>query len=404
MYIEIHAIQNFAPSNLNRDDTGSPKECEFGGHRRARVSSQCWKRAVREYFSQEDLIPETQRAVRTKKLVGEVAKMLIERSKERTPEQATAVAAAAVRALDVGFDAKSKEEKKTSVLLFLGRDQIEALTTLCHEHWDKLFADTLKKEGALPKPVISKLKGSLQGSRAVDLALFGRMIAEGPGQNVDAACQVAHALSTHRVAPEFDYYTAVDDLGRDDETGAGMIGTQEFNSACFYRYANIDLRQLERNLQSDRALALSGVRAFLQSFVMAIPKARQNSTAAQNLPSFVMIVVRDKGLASLANAFARPVDGRGRGLTVNSVEALARYWGKHTEMYGTNGIRRAVYAIMEDASLEALNPKAVDQVAGEGSSTGHSRGSKAPKPVTIEQVASVRELLERALGELGGEQ
>src|SRR5437879_9769375 len=118
MFIEIHTIQNFAPSNLNRDDTGSPKDCEFGGHRRARVSSQCWKRAVREYFSQEDLIPEAQRAIRTKKLVGKLADMLIDPDKERTKEQAFIVGAAAVEALGIGFDAKSKEEKKTSVLLF----------------------------------------------------------------------------------------------------------------------------------------------------------------------------------------------------------------------------------------------------------------------------------------------
>jgi CRISPR system Cascade subunit CasC len=132
VFIEIHTIQNFAPSNLNRDDTGSPKDCEFGGHRRARVSSQCWKRAVREYFGQEELIPETHRAVRTKKLVGELAKMLVNLNKDRTPEQATAVGAVAVEALGVGFDAKSKEEKKTKVLLFLGNDQIGKLAGLCH--------------------------------------------------------------------------------------------------------------------------------------------------------------------------------------------------------------------------------------------------------------------------------
>lgn len=366
MFIEIHAIQNFAPSNLNRDDTGSPKDCEFGGHRRARVSSQCWKRAVREYFSQEQLIPEAQRGVRTKKLVGEVAKLLIGRNNERKPEEANAVAAAAVAALGVGFDAKSKEQKKTSVLLFLGKDQIEALASSCQEHWDAMLAESKKKEkkkkSALPNDVLNSLKSSLQGSRAADLALFGRMIAEDPGLNVDAACQVAHALSTHRVAPEFDYYTAVDDLGREDETGAGMLGTQEFNSACFYRYANVDLEQLAKNLQGDQELALAGARAFLESFIMAIPKAKQNSTAAQNLPCFVMIVVRDKGLASLANAFARPVDGRKEGLMVNSVEALANYWGKLKEMYGDKGVRSTNYVTTEDVSLAALNPEPAKNV------------------------------------------
>jgi CRISPR system Cascade subunit CasC len=375
MFVEIHIIQNFAPSNLNRDDTGSPKDCEFGGHRRARVSSQCWKRAVREYFSQEELIPEAQRGVRTKKLVGKVAELLIGRNSERKPEEATAVAAAVVEALGVGFDAKSKDEKKTSVLLFLGNDQIEALASLCHEHWDQILAESKKKKSALPKDLINSLRSSLQGSRAADLALFGRMIAEDPGLNVDAACQVAHALSTHRVAPEFDYYTAVDDLGREDETGAPMLGTQEFNSACFYRYANIDLTQLQTNLQGDRELALAGARAFLEGFIMAIPKAKQNSTAAQNLPSFAMIVVRDKGLASLANAFARPVDGRNAGLMVNSVEALVGYWGKLKGMYGDNGIRSTNYVTTEDVSLAALG---------------------------TEPVKNVEELLTKAMSDLGG--
>jgi CRISPR system Cascade subunit CasC len=369
MFIEIHAIQNFAPSNLNRDDTGSPKDCEFGGHRRARVSSQCWKRAIREYFSQEELIPASQTGVRTKKLVGKIAELLMERDNTRTLEDASGVAAAAVGDLGVKFDPKSKDEKKTSVLLFVGMDQIEALTSSCHEHWDPLLAESKKKKkegkkeeegpgkkkkSALPKSVLDSLWVALQGSRAADLALFGRMIAEDPGLNVDAACQVAHALSTHRVAPEFDYYTAVDDLGSEEETGAGMIGTQEFNSACFYRYANIDLKQLQSNLQDDRELALGGARAFLQSFILAIPKAKQNSTAAQNLPSFVMIVVRNRGLASLANAFVVPIKGDQRGLMVNSVEALASYWGKLKEMYGTNGIKSANYVTIEDASLVAL--------------------------------------------------
>src|ERR1035437_5727588 len=206
MFIEIHAIQNFAPSNLNRDDTGSPKDCQFGGHRRARVSSQCWKRAIREYFQDHDLIPEAPRAVRTKNLVSELADMLIAGKKgERTPEQATAVAAAAVAALGLKTDAK--KGLKTSVLLFLGRDQIKAPASLCDEHWEILLPgpakknEDEKKDEKKKQEVIKSLKISFRGSRAADLALFGRMIAEDPGLDVDAACQVAHALSTHRVAP-----------------------------------------------------------------------------------------------------------------------------------------------------------------------------------------------------------
>lgn len=396
MFIEIHAIQNFAPSNLNRDDTGSPKDCEFGGHRRARVSSQCWKRAVREYFSQEELISAPQRSVRTKKLAGTVAKLLIDRDNGRKPEEAAAVAASVVEALGVGFDAKSKDEKKTSVLLFLGNDQIDALASLCDQHWDQIVAESHKKKGALPKELISSLRSCLQGSRAADLALFGRMIAEDPGLNVDAACQVAHALSTHRVAPEFDYYTAVDDLGREDETGAGMLGTQEFNSACFYRYANINFTQLQSNLQGDRELALRGARAFLEGFIMAIPKAKQNSTAAQNLPSFVMIVIRDKGLASLANAFARPVDGGKEGLMADSVAALCKYWEKLGKMYGHENITALTCVSTEDVSF------------AEPDKTPASKEVSAPKkPAVLKKVTtvdSVQDLLKEVMSAFGGVQ
>ena len=373
MFVEIHLIQNFAPANLNRDDTGSPKDCEFGGHRRARVSSQCWKRSVREYFSQESLLPESQLGVRTKRLAGTIASKLVEMDSSRSEEQASTVAALAVEALGTKLDAKFKEDKRTSVLLFLGNDQVGSLTKLCDEHWQSLAEASAKKKAEVSKEVAKQFRDALKGSRAVDLALFGRMIAEDADKNVDAACQVAHAISTHRVAPEFDYYTAVDDLGRDDETGAGMIGTQEFNSACFYRYANVSVPQLETNLQGDRELAISGLRTFLQSFIMAIPKAKQNGTAAQSLPCFAMVVVREKGLASLANAFARPVDGRDGGLTLNSVNALAKHYAKLIEMYGANGVKSAQFATMEDADIQPL--------LGAG----------------VSQARNVKELLDRAL-------
>jgi CRISPR system Cascade subunit CasC len=365
MFIEIHCIQNFAPSNLNRDDTGSPKDCEFGGHRRARVSSQCWKRAVREYFQDQKLFEQAQLAVRTKKLVSRLGSLLQKDRNDRTEEQARAVAELAVSALGVKLDTKSKEAKKTSVLLFLGNDQVEKLASICDKNWDELAGLPKKGEDKISKNVAAEFKDALQASKAVDLALFGRMIAEDPTQNVDAACQVAHALSTHRVAPEFDYYTAVDDLGDDEDgSGAGMLGTQEFNSACFYRYANVNFEQLVGNLQDDVELAKVGVRAFLESFIMAIPKAKQNGSAAQSLPSFVMTVVRDKGLASLANAFVKPVDGRNNGLVVNSVEALAGYWGKIDAVYGSNGLKSPAYTTVEDAKLDGLGAvRKVENVA-----------------------------------------
>src|SRR5712671_533258 len=128
------------------------------------------------------------------------------------------------------------------------------------------------------------------------------MLADLPENNVDAACQVAHAISTNKIhSMEMDYYTAVDDLKPDDTAGADMIGTVEFNSACFYRYANLDLHQLKVNLQDDADLTKKTAEAFLKAFVNAIPTGKQNTFAAQQKPSLVFAVVRTGGPMSLAN-------------------------------------------------------------------------------------------------------
>jgi CRISPR system Cascade subunit CasC len=188
--------------------------------------------------------------------------------------------------------------------------------------------------------VAKALKSCLDGGKAPDLALFGRMLADLSDRNREAACQVAHAVSTHRTGIEFDFYTAVDDLQPRAEPGASMMGTVEFSSACFYRYSNIDLRQLEENLDQDRALARRTLEAYLRASVAAIPTGKQNSMAAHNAPDLVFAVVRDAGLWSLANAFAKPVSpGRGGDLVAASTAALEEYWSKLVKAYGEKGLR-----------------------------------------------------------------
>lgn len=347
MILELHILQNFAPSNLNRDDTGSPKDCEFGGHRRARISSQCLKRAIRQEFKRYDLVPADRRAERTKRLVEELDRRL---SKGADQQQARVVARAAVGALGLSLD----RDDKTEYLLFLGEEEIQSLTELCQKHWGELSSDRSEKEApALPAPVVNGLKRALDGGRAVDLALFGRMLADLPERNRDAASQVAHAISTNRVHMQFDYYTAVDDLNPDDTAGAGMIGTVEFNSACFYRYANVDLAQLLTNLQGDGTLARTAVYAFVRAAIEAIPTGKQNSMAAQNPPSFVLAVVRDHGTWSLANAFVDPVTPNGRDLVAGSIARLDDHWGRLRTAYGDGTVR--VAACFRLADVELLN-------------------------------------------------
>lgn len=307
-FIEFHIIQNFAPSNLNRDDTGAPKDAVFGGHRRARVSSQCFKRATRLAAADYGLIDESNRGIRTKRL----KRLLIERLPARDPEEAAAKIESALASAGLMFSKKDPE--KTEYLLFLGEKEIEGFAALIDEHWDELAAvdaskNKKQRKAAAPPEVVKKAKALLDGGKAVDIALFGRMLADLPAVNQDAACQVAHALSTHRVEREFDYYTAVDDdrRGPEDEAGADMIGQIEFNSATLYRYAVLDVAKLIDNLQGDRELALSAVEAFATAFVRAVPTGKQNTFAAHNAPDFVGVSLRHVAPMNLANAFEKPV-------------------------------------------------------------------------------------------------
>lgn len=373
MFLELHILQNFAPSNLNRDDTGSPKDCEFGGYRRARISSQCLKRAIRTVFRTQALLPEENLAFRTKRLADRLTELLT--IDGRPADDARRVVEAALG----GVGLKLGDEQKTEYLLFLGEAELRAIARLCNEHWDALMtvasaegesglrtsAREAKKtaKAAVPAEVRRAFEAQLDGGRAADLALFGRMLADRPEKNVDAASQVAHAISTNKVSVEFDFYTAVDDLKPEETAGADMLGTIEFNSACFYRYANVDLDQLRQNLGGDEELARKTLVAFLRASVTAVPTGKQNSMAAQNPPSLVFAVVRDVGLWSLANAFVRPVGPDSRGdLVENSIRALDSYWGRLIGMYGDRGITKTTISALHPECLTVLAPYVVKNV------------------------------------------
>lgn len=343
--IEIHALQNFAPSNLNRDDTGSPKDAFFGGTRRARVSSQCDKRAIRQFFKEkigENGFSTGDLAVRTKRIYQAVAAELKDKHDVTETIEKTKLALSYVKL-------KPAEGDKTQYLLFLGHREIVALAQVIDEHWNQIIPATegestedsetgKKKKGkskkdtakSAPKEVKEAIAGLLNGGKAADLALFGRMLADMPEKNQYAACQVAHAISTHAVERGFDYYTAVDDLKPEDTAGSDMIGTVEFNSACYYRYAVVDWEKLVgnvdkgENLQGDVELAEKTLRIFLEGFVMAEPTGKQNSFAAHNPPEFVAVsVCHDAAPRNFANAFEIAIRAnKGESLTQKSVEAL----------------------------------------------------------------------------------
>lgn len=335
MFLEVHILQNYPYSNLNRDDTGAPKSCDFGGVRRARISSQCLKRAIRTYVREQELLPSRQLSYRTKLFKEALFNRLLARQMD--PESADSVASSAIKQIGLKLDGE-----KTQYLLLLGEVELDRLATIAHEHQETLLGNGTQKD---EKEARDLLLAALDGGGAVDLALFGRMIADRPDKNVDAATQMAHALSTHAVATEFDFYSAVDDLQRDDSdegAGAGMLGTTLYQSACYYRYANVDLRQLESNLGKHSSGVASAVKAFLAGMIHAVPSGKQTASAAQNPPSLIFVLLRERNLWSLANAFVNPVRATAeQDVVSSSARALFDYFQKLVSIYGDEGIHYA---------------------------------------------------------------
>lgn len=333
--IEFHILQSFAPSNLNRDDTGSPKDAVFGGVRRGRISSQSLKRATRLYMKDQGLVPAHAASHRSKRIVDLLAKKI----EAKGVDAATAVAVAGNAIGQVGSQGKLKVkankggEPLTEYLMFLGESELDAAAEVLAPEADELKNPKSKALDAAGKAITEILKR--KGAGAVDVALFGRMLANLPEGNADASCQVAHAISTHRVDREFDYYTAVDDMKPDDNSGADMIGTIEFNSSVYYRYSVIDLTQLRENLGGDASLTEQTVAAYTRAVVESAPSGKQNTFAAHNLPSTVLVLVRhSRGPRNLANAFEKHVVGKDDGLVSTSAARLAEEWKRTDEAYG----------------------------------------------------------------------
>lgn len=322
-YIEIHAIQSVPPSNLNRDDAGAPKSAIYGGVTRSRVSSQAWKHAIRQDFNRR--LDPMDIGTRSRMLVSEIQKVIAQQ-REDLADQAEGLAVAAMEAAGFkkpvprkarGKDAAGPPE--TGYLVFLSQRQIHRLADAAIEASEE--ADPLKAMRA------AKVKALVDAEHSVDLALFGRMVADSTDLNVDAACQVAHAISVHEAVPEYDFYTAVDDAKSrnedEEDAGAGMMGTVGFVSATMYRYAAINVEQLRINLGNDDAVRLA-VEAFVRSFVDSMPSGKQNTFANGTRPSAVLLTVATGQPTSLVGAFEQPVRSTD-GYVRPAIEALARH-------------------------------------------------------------------------------
>ncbi|MBX3119702.1 MAG: type I-E CRISPR-associated protein Cas7/Cse4/CasC [Fimbriimonadaceae bacterium] len=301
-FIELHLLQSFPPSCVNRDGNNSPKDCMFGGERRARISSQCLKRAIRQADVFTEVVGEAI-AARSKRIRDEKLIPYLE-GKGLSPEQAVEIADKFRGEL---AKPDTKKPELTSVGLYFGDKELFALL-------DAYRADD-KKWKSVVKP------------SSADVALFGRMLAEATDLNVDAASQVAHAISTHALSQETDFWTAADDLkdlsDEDSDAGADMLGMAEFNASIFYRYACVSLPILEKNLQ-DEAVCRRTVEAFLRASWDATPTGKLNGHAHFTQPFAALAVVRRKGMPlNLCNAFVKPIRSqRGEGLDDLSVKAL----------------------------------------------------------------------------------
>lgn len=304
LFIDIHALQTLPPCNINRDDTGSPKTAQYGGATRARVSSQCWKRAMRTYFKEHSA--EENVGVRTLYLVDYIAKKIVTLDSSISYEDALKIGEKALNNAGV----KTKDGK-AKALFFIGEKQANALAQKAIDGVDdkKLLQALLHKD--LP----------------IDIALFGRMLADDPSLNEDASAQVAHAISTHAIQHEFDYFTAIDDLSPKDNAGAGMLGTVEYNSSELYRYASIALHEFLSQLDDDKEALAASVKLFVKAFVESMPTGKANTFANQTLPHLLLITLRDDRPVNLVSAFEEPVkstDGYASQSTAKLAQEMAK--------------------------------------------------------------------------------
>ncbi|MFJ2821663.1 type I-E CRISPR-associated protein Cas7/Cse4/CasC [Streptomyces toxytricini] len=380
--LDVHILQTVPPSNINRDDTGAPKSAVYGGVRRSRVSSQAWKKATRNAFG--ELLDPAELGVRTKKVVDALTRRITARETFLTVEQVWPMAAEVIQVAtgakietparktgakggkgDPGGEgAPEPQAPQSSYLLFLSARQLDLLADVALEG----IAKKADPKVHLKDPEVKgRVKKAASTRHSVDIALFGRMVADNTDLNVDAAAQVAHALSVHPVDLEADYFTAVDDQNGDAEPGAGMIGTVDFNSATLYRYAAVDVDLLAANLDAgltdgERTAEPApepvrrAVEAFVEAFTLSMPSGKINTFGNHTLPDAVVVKLRSARPVSFVGAFERPVtrEGTGEGHVRAACEALAAHIPAVEEAFGAAADHTWIVRVGEHT--EALAP------------------------------------------------
>jgi len=325
-YINYHILISHSPSNLNRDDMNMQKTAVFGGTRRVRISSQSLKRAIRHSDYYKDNISQpSDRTRQLGKLTDKYVKALQDKYQEDLVKEVIS---------RISGESEIEDNTQSGAVAAWALTEVEQYCQLYQQlqeqnqdqkEFEKAWKNATDKKKLLEdKTKLSLFREALKNSQ--DIALSGRMATSGIMTIVDASLAVAHAITTHTVDGDIDWFTAVDDLNQETgETGSAHLDTTEFSSGVFYRYASLNIRQLQENLGDiNRTQALEIASHVLYLLATVVPSAKQNAFAAFNLADFAMVSFSDQPI-SLANAFENPVTADRKGLLNPSINAFADY-------------------------------------------------------------------------------
>lgn len=363
LHIEFHILQSFPVTCLNRDDVGAPKTAIVGGVQRARVSSQAWKRPVRMAMHELGVTHGT-RTKLISKLIAEACE-----NAGASPEQAKAcgdkIEGAFIKKKEAKKGKKGKEgaaeidveetvadsaAEKTDTLLFLSPNEVAILANAFSEKGfnpDEVITQKDQKKQA--KQVADLIGNVSKAIDAVDIALFGRMVAQAADMNVEAAASFSHAISTHKASNEVEFFTALDDQAT--EPGSAHMGSLEFNSATYYRYVSLDLGQLHQTLAGQNVP--EAVEIFTKALFVAVPTARQATQSGASPWEFAKVLVR-KG-QRLQVPFEKAVKAKDGGFIQPSIEAMSGYLTKQEKLHGSLFGKQGEYTYGQDENFSIDN-------------------------------------------------
>lgn len=282
---------------------------------------------MRKYFNEEGDLKNV--GIRSLEIVKYIANKIVEKDDSISMEDAMTMAEKTLNAAKI-----TTKDQKTRALFFMSDKQAE-------EFAEASIAENTDKNA---------LQEILNGNASIDIALFGRMVADDPSLNEDASSQVAHSISTHAIESEFDFFTAVDDLAPEDNAGAGMLGTVEYNSSTLYRYANIALHEFEKQL-GDKEETIHAVKLFVEAFVKSMPTGKINTFANQTLPQAVVVTLRSDRPVNMVSAFESPVKSEA-GFVRPSIEKLFDEYTKYDKILDKPLF--TAYLLLDDQEVNAI--------------------------------------------------